>query len=123
MRQRVFTIASIIAVCALTLAWAVPAAPARVVAIGDVHGDFDDFVVILQHAGLIDANRHWSGRNTTLVQTGDVVDRGPKTRAALDLLMQLQKEAPHQNGRVIPLLGNHEVMNMYGDMRYVMPAD
>src|SRR5215469_833487 len=108
---------------ALAFRWSSSAPPTRVVAIGDIHGDLDDLVVILQRAGLIDASHHWSGRNTTLVQTGDFVDRGPKTRGVLDLLMQLQKDAPRQNGRVIVLLGNHEVMNMYGDLRYVTPGD
>jgi hypothetical protein len=31
-----------------------PTEQTAVVAIGDVHGDFDAFVAILQHAGLID---------------------------------------------------------------------
>src|SRR5215467_12681021 len=114
---------AVAAVFILAANWSVPAPAARVVAIADIHGDLDDFVMILQRASLVDANRHWSGRNTTLVQTGDMVDRGPKSRAVLDLLMQLQKEAPRQNGRVIVLLGNHEVSNMYGDLRYVTPDD
>src|SRR5229473_1013166 len=99
------------------LAWAEPAkTPAdqreSVVAIGDVHGDFDDFVIILQRAGLIDAQHHWTGGRTTLVQVGDLLDRGPKPRAAMDLLMSLEKEAPKAGGRVVSLLGNHEMMNL-----------
>jgi hypothetical protein len=105
------------------MAWAAAAPAGRVVAIADIHGDFDDLVTILQRAGLIDANRRWTARNTTLVQTGDMVDRGPKSRAVLDLMMQLQKDAPRQNSRVVVVLGNHEVMDMYGDLRYVVPAD
>ncbi len=107
----------------LSMAWAAAAPAGRVVAIADIHGDFDDLVTILQRAGLIDANRRWTARNTTLVQTGDMVDRGPKSRAVLDLMMQLQKDAPRQNSRVVVVLGNHEVMDMYGDLRYVVPAD
>ncbi len=95
----------------------------RVVAVGDVHGDFDAFVGILQRARLIDANRKWTGRNTTLVQTGDILDRGPKVRQVMDLLMDLQKDAPRQGGRVVVLMGNHEAMNIYGDLRYVSDAD
>ena len=53
-----------------------------VVAIGDVHGDFDDFVAILQRVGLIDAQQHWTGGKATLVQVGDLLDRGPKPREA-----------------------------------------
>jgi Calcineurin-like phosphoesterase len=106
------------------LAWAEPAkTPAdqreAVVAIGDVHGDFDDFVIILQRAGLIDAQHHWTGGRTTLVQVGDLLDRGPKAREVMDLVISLEKEAPKAGGRVVSLLGNHEMMNIMGDLRYV----
>jgi calcineurin-like phosphoesterase family protein len=95
----------------------------RVVAIGDVHGAFPEFVGILQRTGLINDKLQWSGGSAVFVQTGDVPDRGPATRPALDLLMRLESEAPKQNGKVIPLLGNHEVMNMIGDTRYVSVED
>jgi hypothetical protein len=103
--------------------WSASAAGPRLIAIGDIHGDFDAFAGILQKASLIDANRHWSGKNATLVQTGDFLDRGPKTRAVMDLLMELQKDAPRQGGRAIITLGNHETMNIFGDLRYVTDAD
>ncbi len=93
--------------------------PEAVVAIGDVHGDFDDFVSILQRTGLIDAQHRWTGSKTTLVQVGDLLDRGPKPRDVMDLLMSLEKEAPNSGGRVVSLLGNHEMMNLMGDLRYV----
>lgn len=96
-------------------------APARVVAVGDVHGDYDAFVAILQEAGLIDTQLRWAGKNATLVQTGDFLDRGAKCREVMDLLMALEKQAPKQGGRVITLLGNHEVMNIMGDLRYAAP--
>src|SRR5580700_9079752 len=94
-----------------------------VVAIGDVHGDFDDFVAILQRVGLIDAQQHWTGGKATLVQVGDLLDRGPKPRDVMDLLMTLEKEAPQAGGQVVSLLGNHEVMNIMGDLRYVTPVN
>ena len=108
----------------IVLAWAEPAkAPAdqreAVVAIGDVHGDFDDFVTILQQAGLVDAQHHWTGGQTTLVQVGDLLDRGPKPRDVMDLVISLEKEASKAGGRVVALLGNHEMMNIMGDLRYV----
>ena len=98
-----------------------PAGP-RVVAIGDVHGAFDQFVEILQTAGLVDAKRQWIGGTTVLVQTGDVFDRGPKVREALDLLMRLEEEARRAGGRVEALLGNHEIMNLLHEFRDVSPA-
>jgi hypothetical protein len=100
-----------------------PEAPAPLIAIGDVHGAFDDFVAILQHAGLIDSAHHWTGGKTTFVQVGDAIDRGPKPREVLDLLMALENEAPKSGGRVVSLLGNHEVMNIMGDLRYVTPGN
>ena len=65
-------ISALLFLVVIGMAWAEPAkTPAdqrdSVVAIGDVHGDFDDFVVILQRAGLIDAQHHWTGGHTTLV--------------------------------------------------------
>jgi Calcineurin-like phosphoesterase len=104
---------------------AAPAAapPARIVAVGDIHGDLDAFKGILQRAALLDAEGRWSGGAATLVQVGDMIDRGPKSRGVLDFLMALQKSAPRQGGRVIVLLGNHEAMNIYGDLRFVTPGD
>ena len=109
-------------------AWAGPAKTKpeqadAVVAIADVHGDFDDFVAILQHSGLIDKQNHWAGGKAVFVQTGDLIDRGPKPREVMDLMMALEKEAPQTGGRVVPLLGNHEMMNLMGDLRYVTPEN
>jgi Calcineurin-like phosphoesterase len=91
----------------------------RIVAIGDVHGADAAFVSILQKAQLINANQEWIADNTIFIQTGDVLDRGPGSRKALNLLLGLEKQAPKKNGKVIALLGNHEVMNIVGDLRYV----
>jgi calcineurin-like phosphoesterase family protein len=95
----------------------------RIVAIGDIHGDLDAFVGILQRAHLIDPSRRWSGGHAILVQTGDFLDRGPKSRDVMDLLMSLQRDAQRQGGRVVVLMGNHEAMNLFGDLRYVTPND
>jgi hypothetical protein len=94
----------------------------RVVAIGDVHGDFDAFRGILEHAAIINPAGRWIAGNTTLVQTGDLTDRGPKVRAVLDFVIDLEKQAAAAGGRVEVLLGNHEAMNMIGDGRYVTAA-
>jgi Calcineurin-like phosphoesterase len=103
---------------------ALPQGPTqRLVAIGDIHGDLDAFVGILQRAQLIDPIKRWSGGHATLVQTGDFLDRGPKARGVMDLLMSLQKDAARQGGRVIVLMGNHEAMNIFGDFRYVTNND
>src|SRR5207302_8235545 len=72
--------------------------------------------------GLIDAQHHWTGGKATLVQVGDLLDRGPKPREVMDLVMSLEKEAAKAGGRV-SLLGNHEMMNIMGDLRYVTPGN
>ncbi len=95
----------------------------RVIAIGDVHGDYESFALVLRSAGLIDKDGNWTGGKTHLVQTGDIVDRGPDSRAVMDLLIKLQKQAAEAGGAVHCLLGNHEAMNVYGDLRYVSPAE
>ncbi len=94
------------------------AAGSRVVAIGDVHGDYDGLVSILEAAGLIDDARQWTGEDTTLVQVGDLTDRGADVRAVLDLMIALQSQAPKHGGQVIALLGNHEVSNLNGIYDY-----
>ena len=92
-------------------------------AIGDVHGDYEQFLAVLRSAKLIDSQESWSGEKTHLVQTGDVVDRGPDSRKVMDLLMKLEKEARRAGGWVHFLIGNHEAMNIYGDLRYVSPGE
>jgi hypothetical protein len=95
----------------------------RIVAVGDVHGDVEALRDVLELAGLIDAKGHWTGGKAHLVQTGDIPDRGDQTREAYELLMRLEAEARKAGGRVHALLGNHEVMNMVGDLRYVTPGE
>jgi Calcineurin-like phosphoesterase len=125
--QRRFIFVVLVLVSA-AVAWAGPvkdtAEPREsVVAIGDVHNDFDDFVAILRRAGLTDNQNHWTGGKTTFVQLGDLLDRGPKPREVMDLMMALEKESAQAGGRVVGLLGNHEVMNIMGDLRYVNPVN
>jgi len=119
-------------VCAIALAFssALPARGedswdnvARVVAVGDVHGDYDQLVWVLKDAGLLDGRLRWAGGKTHLVQTGDRLDRGAASRKVMDLLMRLEKEARKAGGQVHCLLGNHEAMNMQGDLGDVSPGE
>jgi hypothetical protein len=94
-------------------------APERLVAIGDVHGDLRATRDALRLAGVIDDRDRWVGGKTVVVQTGDQLDRGDDERAILDLLDALAREAEAVGGAVIVLNGNHEVMNVLADFRYV----
>ena len=117
---------------AVAVVLAVGAAPAaedtfkgveRIVAVGDVHGDFDQFVKVLRAAKVIDDENNWTAGKTHLVQTGDVLDRGTDSKKAMDLLMRLEGQAAKAGGAVHALIGNHEAMVLLGDWRYVNPAE
>ena len=99
-----------------------PDPPARIVAIGDVHGAADGLSAILQAAGLVDAGGRWSGGRAHLIQTGDFTDRGDQVRDTMELLMRLERDAPRAGGRVEVLLGNHEAMHVLRDFRDVSPG-
>jgi Calcineurin-like phosphoesterase len=93
--------------------------PKRAVVIGDLHGDFDAARAALRTAGGIDADDKWIGKDLTIIQTGDVLDRGESESKILELLERLDTEARAQGGAVIQLIGNHELMNAAHDFRYV----
>jgi len=96
-------------------------APARLVAVGDIHGDVNALRSVLRLAGAIDETNHWVGGELVIVQTGDVLDRGDDEPEILDLIAQLEVEAAAAGGRFIALNGNHEIMNAQRDFRYVTP--
>ena len=91
----------------------------RVVAFADVHGAHAELTALLQSVGVVDAELRWAGGKTHLVSLGDLLDRGADSRRVMDLLMRLQGEAEAVGGRVHVVLGNHEAMNVLGDLRYV----
>jgi hypothetical protein len=94
----------------------------RVVAFGDIHGDLEAARAALRLAGAIDDGDHWIGGKLVVVQTGDQLDRGDQEREILALFDGLVREAAAAGGAFIPLDGNHELMNVAGDFRYVTPG-
>jgi hypothetical protein len=103
----------------LSLAFSACAAPKRIVAFGDVHGDLEATRSALRLAGAIDIDDRWIGGELIIVQTGDQLDRGDEEQAILDLFEELRVEAAAAGGAYYALLGNHELMNVSGDLRYV----
>ncbi|MEM8694804.1 MAG: metallophosphoesterase, partial [Pseudomonadota bacterium] len=95
----------------------------RIVAIGDIHGDHEAFRAIVQAAGLVNADGAWIGGDAILLQIGDVPNRGPNSMPIIRDLMRLRDEAIAAGGRVTVLIGNHEAMNVLGDIRYVHEDD
>lgn len=95
----------------------------RIVAVGDIHGDYENFVKVLSDAGLINRRGNWVGENTHFVQLGDLPDRGPDTDEIIEHMKRLQRQALRAGGMVHALIGNHEAMNILGDLRYVHPGE
>ncbi|CAI5495478.1 unnamed protein product [Closterium sp. Naga37s-1] len=97
----------------------------RIVAIGDVHGDWDQTLAALRVAGVLNEkdgvsdDEMWTGGSTVLVQVGDVLDRGDDEIAILSLLRHLDRLAQREGGGVLMLNGNHETMNVAEEFRYV----
>ena len=109
----------------LTLAAILPAGAAepRIVAVGDLHGDYSAFRAIVLDAGLVNAKGDWIGGKTVFIQTGDIPDRGPDTLKIIRAMMKLEKQAKRKGGRIVPLIGNHEAMSITGDLRYTTPEE
>ncbi|CCG83219.1 Uncharacterized protein C1840.07c [Taphrina deformans PYCC 5710] len=92
-------------------------------AIADIHGDYPRALSALQHAKVVDEAGSWVAGNATLVQTGDIVDRGPDTQLLYRYFRNLTRQASRSGGRVVKLWGNHEYMNAMYDWRYVDEGD
>lgn len=114
----------------------------RIVAIGDLHGDISILIKILYCAKLFDKNFNWIAepKDTILIQVGDQLDSCRPTDfkcgydgnnianrkgdlAIFKLLYNLGKKAEKNGGKIINLIGNHELMNVEGDFRYVSKDD
>jgi len=135
-----FSFVALFTVALVSQAWAAgvasPPAPAaggssfsdvkRIVAVGDIHGDFEKFTTVLHLCQLTrteGGQERWIGGATHFVQTGDVLDRGPDSKKVMDVLMSLETQAQKAGGRVHALIGNHEYMVMSGDLRYVSDGE
>jgi hypothetical protein len=91
--------------------------------VGDVHGEFDRLVGLLRNGGLIDDDLRWIGGRSHLAILGDMTDRGPDVLRTLWFLYDLEEQARQARGRVHIVLGNHEIMVMLADLRYVDPKE
>jgi len=98
----------------------------RIVVIGDLHGDFEIFIHSLRVFNLIDNNNKWIGKNTYLIQMGDILDgkrpnvnisksflNSPGEWQIIKLIIELDSQARISGGRVVSLLGNHDLYPHY----------
>ena len=91
----------------------------RYMALSDIHGEYDHFISILRNTGVLDGADSWAWSDGHLVINGDVFDRGEDVTECLWLIHRLQQEAARSGGAVHFLLGNHELMILRGDLRYI----
>jgi len=86
----------------------------KIIAVGDLHGDYRNFIKILKKAGIVDDDLDWIAGKTHFVQNGDVMDRGHYAKSIFDLIKKLEKQAEEAGGKVHMLIGNHEELNITG---------
>ena len=88
-------------------------------AIGDMHGDPNHALRALRLCDAVDEAGRWSGGTMTVVQVGDVFDRGNASIALQHVLWELRDQAAEAGGELKLLMGNHELMNLQGRIHYV----
>lgn len=93
--------------------------PAKIAAISDIHGNYAAMTTLLVNQGILAKDLTWAFGKGHLLVLGDTVDRGAQVTEIFWLLRSLERQARDAGGRVHVLLGNHEVMNMKGDIRYL----
>lgn len=98
------------------------AEPRTVYSVADLHGDFENFKLILEGLGVAsfdDKEATWTGGQAILVSTGDTVDRGSNSLPIFQAFTTLAAQAEKAGGEVVNVMGNHDLMNLQGDLRYV----
>nr|AAD45611.1 protein-tyrosine-phosphatase [Shewanella sp.] len=91
----------------------------KVVALSDVHGQYDVLLTLLKKQKIIDSDGNWAFGEGHMVMTGDIFDRGHQVNEVLWFMYQLDQQARDAGGMVHLLMGNHEQMVLGGDLRYV----
>lgn len=93
--------------------------PDKLIAISDIEGNFAAFRDFLINNKVINSNNQWIFGSGHLVLNGDFFDRGLNVTECLWFVYHLEQEALKNGGYVHFILGNHEIMNMNDDLRYV----
>lgn len=87
--------------------------------VGDVHGRYDQMINLLEKSNIVDENLLWTGGKSHIVFLGDLFDRGDDVTKVLWFIHDLEDKAEKAGGKVHLVLGNHEIMTMTKDLRYL----
>lgn len=93
----------------------------KILVVGDVHGEYDALIKLLKGAKVVNEELNWLWGDGHVVFIGDIFDRGDKVTESLYLIKKLQRQAKANKGRLHFLLGNHEIMVLMNDARYIAP--
>ena len=93
--------------------------PDRIIVLSDIEGEFEAFRKLLLANKVMDEQYDWIFGKGHLVICGDLFDRGKEVPATLWLLYKLEQDAKAKGGYLHTILGNHDIMNLSGDLRYV----
>jgi hypothetical protein len=95
----------------------------RVVAVPDIHGDYEHLISILRHAKIIDEENNWIATDTILIQTGDLLNRGNDTMKIYETVLDLREQAAKKGGIFYNLIGNHEIFEVRGNHYFTSSGD
>ena len=87
--------------------------------VGDVHGRYDELINLLQKSKVLNKNLDWIAGKSHLVFLGDLFDRGNDVTKVLWFIYELEQKAELAGGKIHLVLGNHEIMTMTKDLRYI----
>lgn len=87
--------------------------------LSDIEGEYKTFKQLLITAGVMNDQFKWTFGKGHLVICGDMFDRGSEVTETLWLIYHLEEQAKKEDGYVHFILGNHELMNLTDDLRYL----
>ncbi|MCK4663905.1 MAG: metallophosphoesterase [Bacteroidales bacterium] len=91
----------------------------KILAISDIHGEYEQLIILLKNNNIIDKKLNWIWNDGHLVFIGDIFDRGSRVTECLWLIYKLEQQAKIKGGNIHYILGNHELMELSNDCRYL----
>lgn len=93
------------------------------IVIGDIHGCLPNLQRALRENGIVNSNNDWIAGNRTVVQVGDMLDRGADDARVIEYVQMMQLNAAEEGGEWVQLMGNHEWNNLRFKFRYAFDSE